>query len=149
MSRMIIALLAAVALGLAAAPVAAAKEDMTIWGHAVRQPIHRGETTQLKFVVKNNGPGKATGVWVQATVPTGLRIRAMKLYGGQSCFVQGTFVKCQMGDFVDQQLGTLLITVRGVRLGTWVTPAEVYSTDGKDSSGGNGQVGATIMVKRR
>jgi uncharacterized repeat protein (TIGR01451 family) len=146
---MVIGLVVAVAIGLVGAPAALAKEDMTIWGYGVRQPIYRGETTQLKFVVKNNGPGRATGVWVQAVVPAGLHIRGTKLYGGRSCFVKGTFVKCQMGDFANQQMGTLLIDVRGDLVGTWITEADVYSTDGKDSSGGNGQVRATIMVKPR
>lgn len=149
MSRMVSCLLAVVTIGLVAAPLASAKEDMTIWGHGVRQPIYRDEATQLKFVVKNNGPDGARGVWIQADVPAGLHILATKLYGGRSCFVKGTFVKCQMGDFVDQQVGTLLIDVRGDAVGTWISEADVYSTDGKDSSGGNGQVRATIMVKGR
>jgi hypothetical protein len=149
MTRMVSCLLMAVTVGLVAASAASAKEDMTIWGHAVRQPIYRDETTQLKFVVKNNGPGRATGVWLQATVPAGLHVRGTKLYGGQSCSVQGTFVKCRMGDFVNQQNATVLIEVRGDAIGTWITEADVYSTDGKDTSGGNGQVRATIMVQAR
>jgi hypothetical protein len=149
MTRIVSCLLVAVTAGLVAASGASAKEDMTIWGYGVRQPIYRDDTTQLKFVVKNNGPGRATGVWLQATVPAALHIRATRLYGGRSCSVKGTFVKCALGDFVSQQNATVLVDVRGDAVGTWITQADVYSTDGKDISGGNGQVGATIMVKPR
>jgi hypothetical protein len=149
MTRIVSCLLVAVTAGLVAASGASAKEDMTIWGYGVRQPIYRDDTTQLKFVVKNNGPGRATGVWLQATVPAALHIRATKLYGGGSCSVKGTFMKCALGDFVSQQNATVLVDVRGDAVGTWITQADVYSTDGKDTSGGNGQVRATIMVKPR
>jgi uncharacterized repeat protein (TIGR01451 family) len=151
MTRIVCGLLAVLALGLVGAGPAAAKvkEDMTIWGWGVRQPVYKGETTQLKFVVKNNGPDTATGVWVQTDVPAGLHVLGTKLYGGRSCSVQGTFVKCQMGDFVDQQEGTVLVDVRADDAGTWITEADVYSTDGRDTSPGNYQVRATIMVKSR
>jgi hypothetical protein len=152
MTRIVCGLLAVLALGLfGAGPAAAAKvkEDMTIWGWGVRQPVYQGETTQLKFVIKNNGPDTATGTWIQTNVPAGLHILGTKLYGGQSCDVKGTFVKCQMGDFVDQQEGTLLVDVRADQAGTWITEADVYSTDGRDTKPGNYLVRATIMVKSK
>lgn len=132
--------------GGAIAAEAASRADMGIWGFAVRQPIKRGETTQLKFTVKNNGPDGAHGVWVQATIPYQLQIKKWQLYGGQSCTVKGTFIKCQMGAFALEQQGTVLITVRGRKRGTYISQADVYARS-VDKTQGNGEVRATIMVQ--
>jgi hypothetical protein len=139
------ALVAALALAVSAQAVGSA--DMGIWGYAVRQPIKRGETTQLKFVIKNNGPAGAHRITLQATIPYQLQIRRYKLYGGLGCTVKGTFVKCRMGSFALEQQGTLLVTVRGRKRGTFVSDANVFATASSDRKDGNDAVHATIMVQ--
>jgi hypothetical protein len=143
------AVLAAAALAFAAAPSAQATStaDMGIWGYAVRQPIKRGETTQLKFVIKNNGPSGGHRIYLQATIPYQLQIRRWKLYGGLGCTVKGTFVKCRMGAFALEQQGTLLVTVRGRKRGTFISDANVFATGSTDGKDGNDAVHATIMVQ--
>jgi hypothetical protein len=139
------AILAALAVAVPAEAVG--KADMGIWGYAVRQPIKRGETTQLKFVIKNNGPSGAHKIYLQATIPYQLSIRRWKLYGGLGCTVKGTFVKCRMGSFALEQQGTLLVTVRGSKRGTYVSDANVFATGSNDRVDGNNAVHATIMVQ--
>jgi hypothetical protein len=136
-----------VALAFAVPAEATSKADLGIWGYAVRQPIKRGETTQLKFVIKNNGPSGGHRIYLQATVPYQLQMRRWKLYGGLGCTVKGTFIKCRMGAFALEQQGTLLITVRGRKRGTYVSHANVFATASNDRVDGNNEVGATIMVR--
>jgi hypothetical protein len=136
-----------VALAFAVTAEATSKADLGIWGYAVRQPIKRGETTQLKFVIKNNGPSGGHRIYLQATVPYQLQMRRWKLYGGLGCTVKGTFIKCRMGAFALEQQGTLLITVRGRKRGTYVSHANVFATASNDRVDGNNEVGATIMVR--
>jgi hypothetical protein len=126
---------------------AASIADLGIWGYAVRQPIKRGETTQLKFVVKNNGASGAHTIYLQATIPYQLSIRRYRLYGGLGCQVKGTFIKCRMGNFALEQQGTLLVTVRGTKRGTWISDANVFATGSTDEKDGNNAVHATIMVQ--
>jgi hypothetical protein len=147
--RLVLTLAATVLVALAFAVTAEAtsKADLGIWGYAVRQPIKRGETTQLKFVIKNNGPSGGHRIYLQATVPYQLQMRRWKLYGGLGCTVKGTFIKCRMGAFALEQQGTLLITVRGRKRGTYVSHANVFATASNDRVDGNNEVGATIMVR--
>jgi hypothetical protein len=147
--RLVLTLAATVLVALAFAVTAEAtsKADLGIWGYAVRQPIKRGETTQLKFVIKNNGPSGGHRIYLQATVPYQLQMRRWKLYGGLGCTVKGTFIKCRMGAFALEQQGTLLITVRGRKRGTYVSHANVFATASNDRVDGNNDVGATIMVR--
>ncbi|MCW3007405.1 MAG: hypothetical protein JWP17_2031 [Solirubrobacterales bacterium] len=149
MHRLVLTLAATVLVALAFAVTAEAtsKADLGIWGYAVRQPIKRGETTQLKFVIKNNGPSGGHRIYLQATVPYQLQMRRWKLYGGLGCTVKGTFIKCRMGAFALEQQGTLLITVRGRKRGTYVSHANVFATASNDRVDGNNEVGATIMVR--
>jgi hypothetical protein len=155
--RATLALLAAVALAAAAPAVAGAdgrcgpkpcKADVGISGHAEPQPIRRGETSRLKITVKNNGPDGALGVWMQTDVPRQLKIVRVDRYGGGwSCDVQGTFVKCDLGDFRREQEVVIVITVRGGVRGTWITDAYAYDTDGGDGNADNGHVGMTLGVR--
>jgi uncharacterized repeat protein (TIGR01451 family) len=126
------------------------KADVGIAGHAEPQPIRRGETTRLKITVKNNGPDGALGVWMQTDVPRQLKIVRVDRYGGGwSCDVQGTFVKCDLGDFRREQEVVVVITVRGAVRGTWITDAYAYSGDGTDGNAGNGHVSMTVGVRPR
>lgn len=155
MARMLPTMLATAALVSAAAlaaPVATAdarRSDVSIWGHAIPQPIKRGERSTLKFTVKNNGPDGAIGVYLHANVPDGLRIYRWRLYGGRHCTVKGTYVACRFGDFAMEQTGTVVLRVKGVKEGTWISDAAVYERGGGDYNEGNGQVRATLMVQRR
>jgi uncharacterized repeat protein (TIGR01451 family) len=145
-------------LGVLALPVAAradgrcgpkpCKADVGISGHAEPQPIRRGETARLKITVKNNGPDGALGVWMQTDVPRQLKIVKVDRYGGGwSCSVDGTFVKCDLGDLRREQEVVVVITVRGRVRGTWITDAYSYSADGTDGNAGNGHVGMTLRVR--
>ena len=137
---------------LAAAPSAtgdARRSDVSIWGHAIPQPIKHGERSTLKFTVKNNGPDGAVGVYLHANVPDGLRIKRWRLYGGRSCTVKGTYVSCDFGNFAMEQTGTVVLRVKGVKDGTWITDAAVYERGNGDSNEGNGQVRATLLVQPR
>jgi hypothetical protein len=146
--RLLLSLAAvAAALAVTAPAQAASRSDLGIWGHAVREPVKRGETTQLKFVIKNNGPDGGHGVVLQVTVPYALQIRRWKLYGGLGCTVKGTFVRCRMGAYALEQEGTLLVTVRATRRGTYVSDADVHATGSSDGVDGNNAVHATIMVR--
>jgi uncharacterized repeat protein (TIGR01451 family) len=125
------------------------KADVGIAGHAEPQPIRRGETARLKITVKNNGPDGALGVWMQTDVPRQLKIVKVDRYGGGwSCAVQGTFVRCDLGDFAREQEVVVVITVRGRVRGTWITDAYAYSRDGTDDNTGNGHVSMTVGVRR-
>ncbi len=128
----------------------ACKADVGIAGHAEPQPIHRGETSRLKITVKNNGPDGALGVWMQTDVPRQLKIVKVGRYGGGwSCDTQGTFVRCELGDFRREQEVVIVITVRGRVRGTWITDAYAYSRDGTDGNADNGHVGMTVGVRPR
>jgi len=142
---------ALVAALVAAAPAAAdaRRSDMAIWGHAIPQPIKLGERSTLKFTVKNNGPDGAIGVYLHANVPDGLRILRWRLYGGRTCVVRGTYVSCRFGNFALEQTGTVVLRVKGVKEGTWISDAAVYERGGGDYNEGNGQVRATLMVQPR
>jgi uncharacterized repeat protein (TIGR01451 family) len=145
-------LAASAILGAAVAPAATAdtrRSDVSIWGHAVPQPIKLGERSTLKFTVKNNGPDGAKGVYLHANVPDGLRIKKWRLYGGRTCAVRGTYVSCRFGDFALEQTGTIVLRVKGVKPGTWISDAGVYERGRGDDNQGNGQVRATLMVQPR
>ncbi|UGS37608.1 DUF11 domain-containing protein [Capillimicrobium parvum] len=143
--------LAAAALLVAAASAtgAARRSDVSIWGHAIPQPIKHGERSTLKFTVKNNGPDGAVGVYLHANVPDGLRIKRWHLYGGRGCRVKGTYVSCDFGDFAMEQTGTVVLRVKGVKDGTWISDAAVYERGNGDYNEGNGQVRATLLVQPR
>lgn len=153
MARTLRTTLAATAVVAAAlAPIATAdlrRSDVSIWGHAIPQPIKRGERSTLKFTVKNNGPDGAKGVYLHANVPDGLRIKRWRLYGGQTCVVRGTYVSCRFGDFALEQTGTVVLRVKGVKEGTWISDAAVYERGGGDDNEGNGQVRVTLLVQPR
>lgn len=123
--------------------------DVSISGHAEPQPIRRGEKSELKITPKNDGPSAAYGIEVHVDVPRQLKIKRTRVYGGSHCDVKGTFVQCYMGDFANQQLGVIRITVKAKRRGTFVSRARVYSQGIEDPNGGNGQVAMTIGVKGR
>jgi hypothetical protein len=126
------------------------KADVGISGHAEPQPIRRGEKTRLKITVKNNGPDGALGVWMQTDLPRQLKIVRVDRYGGGwSCTRDGSFVKCDLGDFAREQEVVIVITVRGRVRGTWITDAYVYSADGADGNAGNGHVAMTVGVRPR
>lgn len=145
---------AAVALGPGAAPAAAqcydnpGCTDVSISGHSEPHPIQRGERSQIVLKPKNDGPGIAYGVEVHADVPAALAILGTQVYGGSHCDVDGTFVQCYMGDFVNQQRGEVKIDVRGRRVGTWISDARVWFKGSYDPNGGNGQVSTTTQVRR-
>ena len=124
------------------------RADVDISGHAEPQPIRLGQTSQLKFTVKNDGPDGALGVVLQTTVPYDLRIIGIARYGGLSCSQQGTFVKCSFGDFRREQEGLIRITVKPRKTGFFHVKAIEYDADGTDPNGGNGQVTATLGVLR-
>jgi uncharacterized repeat protein (TIGR01451 family) len=152
MARTLRTTLAVAVIVAAAAPAAGAdprRSDVSIWGHAIPQPIRLGERSTLKITVKNNGPDGAKGVYLHANVPDGLRIRKWRLYGGVSCVVRGTYVSCRFGDFAFEQTGTVVLRVKGVKEGTWISDAAVYERGGGDYNEGNGQVRATLLVQRR
>src|SRR5438128_1807027 len=73
--------------------------DVGVWGHAEPQPIHLHQISFFKFTAKNNGPDGALKIELQATIPSGLRIRRVRQYGGRHCKVRGTFVDCRLGNF--------------------------------------------------
>ena len=60
--------------------------------------------------------------------------------------MKGTFVRCNLGDFADQQEAVVRIKVRATRLGTYVSRAKVYSSDVIDDNAGNNHVEMTIGV---
>lgn len=124
--------------------------DVSVSGHAEPQPIKRGGFSELKITPKNDGPGTAYGIDLQVNVPSQLRIKKATAYGARGgCKVKGTFVRCDMGDYVSQQEGVVRIKVKGMKTGTFISEAKVYSQGVTDPNGGNGQVSMTIMVQRR
>ena len=124
--------------------------DISVSGHAEPQPIKRGGFSELKITPKNDGPGAAYGIDLQVNVPSALRIKKATAYGARGgCRVKGTFVRCDMGDFANQQEGVVRIKVKGMKTGTWISEAKVYSQGVTDPNGGNGQVSMTIMVQKR
>jgi uncharacterized repeat protein (TIGR01451 family) len=125
------------------------RADVGIFGHAEPQPVRLGDTSQFKLTAQNNGPDGALNVELQATIPDGLQILAATPYGGRSCSVTGTFVDCWLGDFAAEQLAVVIVRVRAVKVGTWIAPAKVYSSDVVDPNGGNNQVSATLGVMPR
>ena len=90
----------------------------------------------------------ALAIDLQATIPSGLKILGVRHYGGRSCSHKGTFVRCDLGDFASQQIAVVRVKVRGVKLGTHIARAKVYSSGVNDPNGGNNQVSATLMVQR-
>ena len=87
---------------------------------------------------------------MQTDVPRGLKILRVDRYGGGwSCDVQGSFVKCELGDLRREQEMVIVITVRGRKRGTWITDAYSYSRDGTDGNEGNGHVAMTLGVRPR
>ena len=124
--------------------------DVSVSGHAEPQPIRRGGYSELKITPKNDGPGTAYGIDLQVNVPSQLRIKKVTPYGARGgCKVRGTFVRCDMGDYVSQQEGVVRIKVKGMKTGTFISDAKVYSQGVIDPNGGNGQVSMTIMVQPR
>ncbi|MFN8150163.1 MAG: hypothetical protein U0R24_03410 [Solirubrobacterales bacterium] len=123
--------------------------DVSISGYSTPQPIKRGRTSELKITPKNDGPGSAYGIDLQVDVPSQLKIVSVRNYGGWGCAVQGTWVRCNLGDFANQQLAVVVIKVKGTQRGTWVSNARVYSSGITDPNGGNNQVGITVGVGKR
>ena len=82
-------------------------------------------------------------------MPRELKILDVRQYGGRSCSTQGTFVRCDFGDFRREQLGVVRIKVKGTRRGTFISDADVYSQGIGDPNGGNNQVSMTIGVQKR
>jgi hypothetical protein len=124
--------------------------DVSISGHAEPQPIRRGEVSWLVIKPKNDGPGTSYGVAVHVDVPSQLKIIGKQVYGARSgCSVQGTYVSCDFGDFVSQQLGTLKLKVRGLKRGTWISKAIDFSSYTGDPNAGNNHVEITVGVQRR
>lgn len=124
--------------------------DVSVSGHAEPQPIYRGDKSELKITPKNDGPSPAYGVDLQVDVPHQLEILEVRAHGARSgCNVDGTFVRCDMGDFAPEQLGVVRIEVKGTETGTFISRARVYSQGVEDPNGGNGQVSMTIHVKSR
>lgn len=120
--------------------------DVSISGHAEPQPIKRGGTSELKITPKNDGPSPAYGIDVQVDVPRELKILDVRMFGGRSCSAEGTFVRCDFGDFRREQLGVVRIEVKGKKRGTFISDAKVYSQGIEDPNGGNNQVSMTIAV---
>src|SRR4051812_39425938 len=111
MARLLLTVAAAIAtLALAATATGrgrcgdqACHADVSVSGHAEPQPIHRGETTELKITPKNDGPDGALHIDLHVDVPPRLRILEVRHYGGLRCRVKGSFVRCNLGDFANQQ----------------------------------------------
>ena len=48
-----------------------------------------------------------------------------------------------------EQTGTVVLRVKGVKDGTWISDAAVYERGNGDYNEGNGQVRATLLVQPR
>src|SRR4051812_26777999 len=82
---------------------ATCRADVDVSGHAEPQPIRLGAVSTYKVTAKNDGPDGALGIDLQTTVPDGVEITSVEHFGGNSCSVQGTFVRCDLGDFAREQ----------------------------------------------
>jgi len=122
------------------------RADVDVSGHAEPQPIHKGETSALKVTAKNDGYDGALNIDLQVDVPYQLKILKVTHYGGNSCKVKGTFVRCDLGDFAREQEAVVRIKVRGTRHGTFISNARVYASDVIDPNMGNNHVEMTIGV---
>jgi hypothetical protein len=122
--------------------------DLSLSGHAEPQPIRRGEVSWVVVKPKNDGPGTSYGVAVHVDVPAQLKVLGTQVYGARNgCTVKGTYVSCDFGDFVSQQLGTLKIKVRGRKKGTWISKAIDFSPYTGDPNTGNNHVEITVGVE--
>ena len=120
--------------------------DVDISGHSEPQPIRLNETSSIKVTAKNNGYDGALKIDMQVDVPKQLRILSVKRYGGNSCTVKGTFVRCDLGDFAREQEAVVRIKVRGKRVGFWISRGRVYASDVDDTNKGNNHVEMTTGV---
>jgi hypothetical protein len=122
------------------------KSDISVSGHAEPQPVKIGETSRLKFTIKNNGPDGTESTEFKTTVPEGLRIARTLTYGGPQCGQDGRFVDCKLGAFAAFQTMTVQVDVVGSRAQTFIVPANAYGYGSDDPNGGNGQVSVPLGV---
>jgi len=128
---------------------AACRSDMSVSGHAEPQPVKVGETSRLKFLIKNNGPNGTESTEFKTTIPDGLKISRTLTYGGPQCGQSGQFVDCRLGAFAAFQTMTVQVDVVGTRVQTFIVPANVYGYGSDDPNGGNGQVSVSLGVRSK
>jgi len=128
---------------------AACRSDMSVSGHAEPQPVKVGETSRLKFLIKNNGPNGTESTEFKTTIPDGLKISRTLTYGGPQCGQSGQFVDCKLGAFAAFQTMTVQVDVVGSRVQTFTIPANVYGYGSDDPNGGNGQVSVSLGVRSK
>lgn len=122
------------------------KSDVSVSGFAEPRPVKVGETSRLKFNVRNNGPDGTESTELKTTIPDGLRISRTLTYGGPQCSQTGRFVECRLGAFAAFQNMTVQVDVVGTRAQTFTIPANVYGYGSDDPNGGNGQVNVSLGV---
>ncbi|MDO9408726.1 hypothetical protein [Patulibacter sp.] len=122
------------------------RSDISVSGFAEPQPVKIGETSRLKFTVRNNGPDGTESTELKTTIPDGLKISRTLTYGGPQCGQTGQFVECKLGAFAAFQTMTVQVDVVGTRAQTFQIPANVYGYGSDDPNGGNGQVTASLGV---
>lgn len=124
------------------------RADVSVSGHAEPQPVRPGDESEFTFTPMNNGEDGALKIDFQVTIPDGLKIVSVRNFGGNSCTTQGTFVRCDLGDFADQQQAVVRIKVKALRVGTYIANGKVFASDVDDPNGGNNQTSATLHVQQ-
>ena len=125
-------------------PPAPPEVDLVIAKEDSADPISVGRTVLYTITVRNNGPGKATGVVVTDTLPAGLEIVSVRANQG-TCSTSGRVVTCRLGGLTPRSKAVVKVRARGTAPGSVVNTARVTG-DQPDPTPGDNTTSETTRI---
>jgi len=120
------------------------RADLEVAKTANPDPVGIDEDLTYLLTVKNNGPDKATDVFLLDTLPAGVTYVTSSASQG-ACAGNSTSVSCQLGELNNGVTATVTIIVRPTRAGSITNMAQA-SSDEIDPNPANNKVTITTKV---
>ncbi|HUQ21807.1 MAG TPA: hypothetical protein VM049_02235 [Gaiellaceae bacterium] len=130
--------------GSAAAPASPPPADIGVTKTDSPDPVSVGSNLTYTLVVKNFGPGPATGAELSDRLPSGVTFVSLATTRPSCAFAAGE-VKCAFGSLALNETATVTVVVRVDQAGTITNTAGV-STTVADPNVGNNQVATAVTT---
>jgi uncharacterized repeat protein (TIGR01451 family) len=118
--------------------------DLAVVKSDSADPVSAGRTVLYTITVTNNGPGKATGIVVTDTLPTGVEFVSVRANQGR-CSTAGRTVTCRLGGLTEGSKAVVKIVARAKTPGVVLNTARVTG-DQPDSQPGNNTTSETTRI---
>ncbi|MFN0123290.1 MAG: SBBP repeat-containing protein, partial [Blastocatellia bacterium] len=120
------------------------RADLALTKTASPNPVIAGQDLRYTLTVKNNGPDKATEVYLRDTLPPGVTYVSSGASEG-FCTGNDTSVNCQIGEINNGATVTITITVRPAQPGMITNTAQA-SSDENDPNPANDKATVTTEI---